>query len=370
MTVGAAAVPRRRAAVIERMLADGAAYLAGRGVEDARLEAEHLLAHLLGVPRLHLYLDLDRPLGPGETERYQELLRRRDTREPLQYILGSAPFRNLDLRVDPRVAIPRPETEYLLDVLMELVRRDELAARGQASPGIRGALHPRWSASLCVASCTNSAAIRAAQRLASPAQRPSRCSGEIIHGLPEGESAPFDEAPFESALEVGTGSGAIAISLATEGIARSVTATDVSPQALAVALGNARRAGARGIEFLAGDSLAPVGQRKFDLVISNPPYLTRAEWLTAQPEVREWEPRVAMHGGGDGLDLVRSMAAGVGGVLRPGGWFGLEVGSGQVEAVVALLRRIPALGAPVARSDLTGRGRYVFARWGCNIPSG
>ncbi|MCY3809577.1 MAG: peptide chain release factor N(5)-glutamine methyltransferase [Gemmatimonadetes bacterium] len=302
MTVGVASL------AIETMLGDGAAYLAGRGVEDPRLEAEHLLAHILGVPRLHLYLDLDRSLGPGEAERYQELLRRRSTREPLQYILGSAPFRDLELRVDPRVAIPRPETEYLIDALMELVRRD---------------------------------------------------------GHPMG-----DEAPFGSALEIGTGSGAIAISLATEGLAGSVTATDVSPEALAVAIGNARRAGARGIEFLAGDSLAPVGQRKFDLVISNPPYLTRAEWLTAQPEVREWEPRVAMHGGGDGLDVVRSVAAGVGGVLRPGGWFGLEVGSGQVAAVVALLRRIPALGAPVARSDLTGRGRYVFARWGCNIPSG
>ncbi|MCE2398456.1 MAG: peptide chain release factor N(5)-glutamine methyltransferase [Gemmatimonadetes bacterium] len=302
MTVGAAA------AVMETMLVDGAAYLAGRGVEDARLEAEHLLAHLLGVPRLQLYLDLDRPLGPREAERYQELLRRRSAREPLQYIVGLAPFRNLDLRVDSRVAIPRPETEYLLDVLMELVRRD---------------------------------------------------------GYPEGESA-----PFESALEIGTGSGAIAISLATEAVARSVTATDVSPEALAVAAGNARRAGAREIEFLAGDSLAPVSRRKFDLVISNPPYLTRAEWLTAQPEVREWEPRVAMHGGGDGLDVVRSVAAGVEGVLRPGGWFALEVGSGQVEAVVALLRSSPALGAPVARSDLTGRGRYVFARWGCNIPSG
>lgn len=313
MTVGAAATPRRRAAVIERMLGDGAAYLAGQGVEDARLEAEHLLAHLLGVPRLHLYLDLDRSLGPGEAERYQELLRRRGTREPLQYILGSVPFRDLELRVDPRVAIPRPETEYLIDVLMELVRRD---------------------------------------------------------GHPMGDEAPFDEASLESALEIGTGSGAIAISLATEGIAGSVTATDISPEALAAALGNARRAGAREIEFLAGDSLAAVSQRKFDLVISNPPYLTRAEWLTAQPEVREWEPRVAMHGGGDGLDVVRSLAAGVERALRPGGWFALEVGSGQVGAVVALLRSIPALGTPVSRSDLTGRGRYVFARWGCNIPSG
>lgn len=293
---------------METVLVEGAAYLAGLGVEDARLEAEHLLAHLLGVPRLHLCLAPDPPLGPGEAERYQELLRRRGTREPLQYIVGSAPFRSLDLRVDPRVAIPRPETEYLLDVLMELVRRD---------------------------------------------------------GLPEG-----DEAPFESALEIGTGSGAVAISLAAEGIAGSVTATDISPQVLAVALDNARRAGASEIGFLAGDSLAPIRERKFDLVISNPPYLTRAEWLTAQPEVREWEPRVAMHGGGDGLDVVRSVAAGVGGVLRPGGWFALEVGSGQVEAVVALLRSIPALGAPVSRSDLSGRGRYVFARWGCNIPSG
>ena len=305
MTAGAPAVTGRRPAVTDAIL-EGGALLAARGVEDGRLDAEHLLGHVLGVPRLQLYLDPCRPLGPRERERYRRLLRRRGAREPLQYIVGSAPFRDLDLRVDRRVAIPRPETEYMLDVLTELVRRDRDDGTG---------------------------------------------------------------AVFAAALDIGTGSGAIAISLASEGLARSVTATDVSPAALAVAAGNASRAGALEIEFLAGPSLEPVRRRTFDLILANPPYLAHSEWLRAQPEVRDWEPRIAMHGGEDGLDAIRSVAEGLESALRPGGWLGLEVGSGQTGAVAELLGGNPALSAVVARDDLTGRGRYVFARRAHDVAS-
>ena len=196
-------------------------YLRGKGVEDGRLNAEYLLAHVLALDRLQLYLNFDRPLAESELAVYRPLLKRRAAREPLQYLLGSASFRNLELGVDPRVAIPRPETEYMIDVL-----------------------------------------VRAAGK------------GRV----------------FESALDIGTGSGAIAIALATEGLARRVTATDLSIAALEVARRNAVACGQPEIDFHSGPLLHPVGDLSFDLVLSNPPYLSEEEWDGAEPEVREWEP--------------------------------------------------------------------------------
>ncbi|MXX70453.1 MAG: peptide chain release factor N(5)-glutamine methyltransferase, partial [Gemmatimonadetes bacterium] len=268
-------------------------FLRGRGVEDGRLNAEYLLAHVLGIDRLQLYLDFDRPLAETELAVYRPLLRRRAAREPLQYLLGSAPFRDLELAVDPRVAIPRPETEYLLEVLARIAGRHRV---------------------------------------------------------------------FESALDVGTGSGAIAIALASEGLARSVTATDISADALEVARLNARACGRPAIGFRLGSLLDPVGGLTFDLVLSNPPYLSEAEWRGAEPEVREWEPRAAMVAGQGGLALIAALVAGVAAVLRPDGWFGLEVGSAQGETVAGLISDAGRFRSIQLHDDLTGRQRYVFAR--------
>ncbi|NIY07188.1 MAG: HemK family protein methyltransferase, partial [Gemmatimonadetes bacterium] len=189
-----------------------AAYMAERGIENARLEAELLLASVLGLSRLELYLQHDRPLTPGEKESFRALVRRRLKREPLQYVLGEVQFRALSLRVDPRVLIPRPETEVLVGEVL------------------------RWAAS---------------------------------RGAAEGLTA----------VDVGTGSGAIALSLAKEGPFRRVVATDVSTDALEVARQNAARAGlAERVEFRTGalwDALRP-GER-FDVVVSNPPYIPEAE---------------------------------------------------------------------------------------------
>ena len=268
-------------------------YLRGKGVEDGRLNAEYLLAHVLALDRLQLYLNFDRPLAESELAVYRPLLKRRAAREPLQYLLGSASFRNLELGVDPRVAIPRPETEYMIDVL-----------------------------------------VRAAGK------------GRV----------------FESALDIGTGSGAIAIALATEGLARRVTATDLSIAALEVARRNAVACGQPEIDFHSGPLLHPVGDLSFDLVLSNPPYLSEEEWDGAEPEVREWEPRDAMVAGEGGLALIRDLVAGVEAVLRPGGWFGVEVGIAQGEAVAGLLKDTGHFGSVGVHDDLTGRQRYVFAR--------
>ena len=276
-------------------------YLAGKGVDDGRLNAEQLLAHVLRTERLQLYLHFDRPLGEEELADFKRLLKRRAAREPLQYVLGTAQFRTLELRVDPRVAIPRPETEYMIDVLLR-------------AAGGRG--------------------------------------------------------PFEAALDVGTGSGAIALALAAEGIARSVVATDVSAAALELARHNAGAAGVDGVEFRAGDLLGPVKGGTFDLVLSNPPYLAEADWLATEPEIREWEPRVAMVARESGLGVISRLIGGLDGLLRAGGWIGFEVGSEQVATVAAMMEACPGFERVQVHDDLAGRRRYVFARQLAGVGNG
>lgn len=282
------------------MVAWGGRYLADNGVPQGRLDAEHLLASVFGVKRMELYLRFDRPMDARERAAYKPLLLRRAAREPLQYVLGSAPFRTLELAVDRRVAIPRPETEQLVEQLVQL-------------------------------------------------------AGANV--------------PFGSALDLGTGSGAIAIALAAEGLAELVTATDASADALAVARLNAAACGQAGIRFRQGDGAQAVAGATFDVVLSNPPYLTERQWAATAPEVRDWEPRRAMVAGADGLAVVKRFAAGLRRVLRPGGWAGFEIGDGQAEAASRVLRAAasPEDGRLHVRRDLSGRPRYLFARRG-NAP--
>ncbi len=277
------------------MVAWSGQYLEDKGVPRGRLDAEHLLASVFGIKRLELYLRFDQPMDARERAAYKPLLLRRGAREPLQYVLGSAPFRTLELAVDRRVAIPRPETEQLVEELVEVAGWD---------------------------------------------------------------------VPFESALDLGTGSGAIAISLAAEGLAERVTATDASEGALAVARLNAAACGQPGIRFRQGDGAQAVAGATFDVVLSNPPYLTEEQWAGAAPEVRDWEPRRAMVAGADGLAVMKSFADGLRRCLMPGGWAGFEIGDGQAEAASRVLRAAvsPEDGRLHVRRDLSGRPRYVFAR--------
>lgn len=279
---------------VMHMVRWSAAYLEAKGVDSPRLTAELLLAHTLGVERLQVYLQFDRPLTPDELAAYKPLLRRRAEREPLQYIIGSAPFRSLDLIVDRRGLIPRPETEYLVDVLREV------AGAGRQ---------------------------------------------------------------FERALDVGTGSGALALSLVAEEIAASALAVDISADAIRLAEENAVRNGLRDrIEFGQGDLGAAWGGRSFDLVVANLPYVPDAEWDETEPEVRDWEPPGALRGGQDGLDVVRSFLAAAPGCLESGGWLALELASNQTEPVAGELRTSNAFEGIRVRDDLTERARYVLAR--------
>jgi release factor glutamine methyltransferase len=291
-----------------------AEHLAAKGVPDPRLDAELLLAHVLGVSRLDLYLQFERLLGPEEVGAYRTVVRRRASREPLQYITGQASFRELTLAVDPRVLIPRPETEVLVGEVLEWAR-EQGAASGDGGGGDRRDV-----------------------------------GGGFV------------------ALDIGTGSGAIALSLLREGPFARVVATDVSEGALALAVHNAEAARlADRLEVRHGPVWAPIGdEERFHVIVANPPYVMDSERETLMPEVREHEPAAALFGGVDGLEVVRSIVAGAPGRLCPGGLLALEVGLGQA-AVVAELARSAGLVRPRVIADLTGRERIVLASRGRSV---
>ena len=280
---------------ILRMILWSAEYLKNKGVETGRLDAEWLLAAALGVDRLQLYLKYDRPLSSEEREAFKPLLRRRAGREPLQYIIGRTGFRELELKTDLRVLIPRPETEVLVQEVLD------------------------WAS-----------------------------------------------AGAESVWDMGTGAGAVALSLAAEGTWTRVVATDVSPEALSVAADNAERYDLGGhVEFREGSLFEPLEEgERFDVIVSNPPYIAEGEKGELQPEVRDWEPPEALFAGEDGLDVIRQLVAGAPKHLLSGGLLALECGLGQAEGIAADVQATGAFGAVRIRADLTGRPRFVTAERG------
>jgi release factor glutamine methyltransferase len=271
-----------------------AGVLEERGFAQARLESELLLAGVLGLKRLDLYLQHDRPLSSEELERYRTVVRRRMRHEPVQYILGTAAFRNLELHVDRRVLIPRPETEQLVGTVLD------------------------WS--------------RAGDH----------------HGR---------------VLDIGTGSGAIALSLAHEGAYERVVASDASADALDVARANAERLGLiERVEFRAGSMLevATEGEH-FDIIVSNPPYVAESERGSLTADVVDHEPDCALFGGADGLEFLRGIVAGAAEHLVPGGLLALEIGAGQGTAVLGLFEENGRYVGARVKQDLTGRDRMALA---------
>ena len=266
-------------------------FFASKGLENARLQAELLLAAVLGVKRLDLYLQFERPLHSSEVDRYREYVRQRLQRVPVQYITGVAAFRHLELTVTPAVLIPRPETEALVDVALEL--------------------------------------------------------------LPAGGRV----------LDLCCGSGAVALSLAQEATVE-VVATDVSADALEVAKANGQRCGlAERVEWHCGDLFTPLRDTEpFDLVAANPPYVRSGDLAQLAPEVRDYEPHLALDGGEDGLAYYRRIAQEAADFIRPGGHLLLEVGEGQSAAVEGLLARSARLTEVQIRPDLNQIPRVVVAR--------
>jgi release factor glutamine methyltransferase len=257
------------------------------GIEDPRLDAELLLGEAMGCRRAALVAEGVMEVPASAARAFGEMVRRRLRREPVAYILGRKGFRGIELAVDRRVLVPRPETELLVELAVEL--------------------------------------------------QP------------------------ESVLDVGTGSGAIALAVADELPGCAVTATDTSAAALEVARANAERLGVAGrIDFVEGT--LPEGE--FDLVLANLPYVPERDWPTLQPEVTQWEPREALLAGPDGLDAYSSFIPRCRRAFAPMGVksstaVAVEVGDGQAEAVAGLMRE-SGFGEIETRRDLAGIERIVI----------
>jgi release factor glutamine methyltransferase len=255
--------------------------------QNPRLDAEVLLAHVLGWDRTALLTHPERLLSPAEADHFENLLRRRLASEPIQYITGTQEFFGLSFEVSPDVLIPRPETEHLVEAVLERLGRE---------------------ANLRI-------------------------------------------------IDVGTGSGAIAVSLAHVMPQAEVTAVDCSVAALQVARHNAQRHGvADRVTFLQSDLLAAVDQNNFDAVVSNPPYIANDEVLETQ--VSHYEPQAALFAGPTGLEVYERLIPQTRRVLKPQGWLMMEIGYGQSPALLKLLNGwTVTLG-----NDLQGVPRVVVAR--------
>jgi release factor glutamine methyltransferase len=257
------------------------------GVPSPRVDAEILVAEVLGSTRSALY-SADTQLSEQHVIRLRSLVDRRRAREPLAYILGEWGFRGLTLKVDRRVLVPRPETEVLVE----------------------------------------------------------RCLEHLL------------DLSEPRVLDVGVGSGAIALAIADEHPAARILAVDRSADALAAAQENLARIPVDGrMEFRQGDLLAGISG-PFDLVVSNPPYVSPADFDTLEPEVRLYEPRDAIVGVGVGAEIARGARA----VLAPGGWLLVECGDGQAADLAAEFERV-GYGDVVRTRDLADRERVVEGRW-------
>ncbi len=281
-------------------LQDAVAKLKRAGCPEPRADAEVLLAHLLGEERARLFLRRDEPLSPRVAAAFARRVARRARREPVATIAGEREFWSLAFRVTRAVLIPRPDTETLVEEAL-----DRLARIGKGRARV---------------------------------------------------------------IDVGTGSGCVAVALAHERPDIRVLAIDRSARALQVAAANVARHGlSRRVRLVRGDLLTAVGDGgraripRADLIVSNPPYVTAAEWKRLPPEIRDFEPRGALVGGKDGLAFYRRLARQAPERLAAGGWIAVEVGAGQAQGVADLFRSTGRFGEIRVRRDLAGIPRVVSA---------
>lgn len=290
--------------VILELLNKASEYLATKGIDTARLDAELLLSHVLNMERIDLYVRFDQPLETAEVDAYRVAIARRAQRMPVAYITGSKEFYSLDLQVDRNVLIPRPETELLVEC--------------------------------------------------------------VLNWLGEGE------APTEpNIVELGTGSGAIAVALAhslaeKQTVNPRIFATDISQQAIDVAKANVEKHGLGNfIQLLQGDLytvLPAFLESKVDTIVSNPPYISSGEIKGLAPEIVRYEPKGALDGGPDGLGFYRRIYAEGRKFLRPGGLIAVEMGHGQAPQVMAIAGEYGYIDTKLYR-DYGDRERVVMAKW-------
>ena len=266
-----------------------------RGIENPRLDAEVLLGAVLGKDRMYLYVHFDEPLEPAELAVFRSHVKERAGHVPLAYVLGTREFMGLDFRVTRDTLIPRPDTELLVQCAVDFLRARTAEGRDDLT-----------------------------------------------------------------LADIGTGTGAIALSVLhyTEGT--RADAVDISPAAAEVARENAERLGlAERIEVHVGDLTAPLAGHSYDVILSNPPYIPTADISGLMPEVRSYEPHLALDGGRDGLALYRRLATDAPALLRDGGMFAVEVGIDEARDVAALMEAHPRIVRTEIHKDLGGIERVV-----------
>ncbi len=329
-------------------------YLASKGVDSPKLDAEILLCEALGLKqRIELYAGFEQVVEPERLARYRAMVRRRAAREPVSRILGAREFMGKRFAVNQRVLSPRPETEMLVEAVIAFFNPKTFAIAEEEpetaadNSELGDALQAELSRlldsygedigeeeideepdpqpeTLTLRQAARQRSSRRQCAAARPCSRPEQPAGKA----------------GEKILELGTGSGCIAVALAAALPQAALVAVDISREALDTAAGNARRLGLDGrIEFRLGDwfSSCRPGEA-FDAIVSNPPYLVEGD-PAIWPEVADYDPPLALYGGSDGLACYKKITAEAPAWLRPGGGIFLEVGSGQAEAVSSLLQQ-------------------------------
>jgi release factor glutamine methyltransferase len=283
------------AVTVSRVLEELVRTLSDHGMAEPVTEAREIISALLDVPRFWPIVNGGVEVEPTLHERARTAADRRSRGAPLAYAVGRASFRHLTLDVDERVLIPRPETEQLVDLVL-----DE-------------------------------------------------------SGVPPGGIA----------IDIGTGSGAIAIALAAEGTYSRVYGTDISRDAIDVARHNANVCASllrSSVAFVHGSLLGPLGDLRARVVVSNPPYIALGEAAGLPPSVRDWEPSVALYGGLDGMSTTARLVREAAGALEPGGLFAMEVDARRASLAADLVGRDPRFHRIRVELDLAGRERFVLAR--------
>lgn len=314
---------------IGRLLSWTADYLKQHGSDTPRLDAEVLLAAARGCQRIQLYTAFDEVADDKTRATFRDWVRRRAEGMPVAYLVGYREFYSKRFRVTPDVLIPRPETELLVVRLLDLAKE-----RQSGGPG-------------------------ASERMGTGSEHSSKIPGEATR---REVPVPILSHPLTIA-DVGTGSGIIAVCAAKQLPAARVTAIDISPAALGVARANAADHGvADRIDFVAGDLLTTVSDRQFDVIVSNPPYVSSAEYAELPTTVRDFEPRQALLAGERGTEVIERLVAEAAERLASGGWLLIEI-SPMIEAsAVELLTAQATLEPAPTIKDLSGLPRIVQAR--------
>ena len=268
-------------------------HMKNKGFENPRLEVERLLGCVLGLSRLELYMDFERPVSSEELSRFRDLYKRRLSHEPLQHLIGTTGFREITVKTDHRALVPRSETELLVEIALGFL----------------------------------------------------------------------EKLPTPRVADIGTGTGVIALSIAYELPESRVVAVDISDEALALAAENTRNLGLEDrVTLVTGNMLEALeGLELFDAVLSNPPYIRRGLIRKLQPEVKDYDPVIALDGGNDGLDFLKAIAGGAHRFLKPSGLLLLEFGDNQASAIREVISDTGCYSGIDIIRDLTGRERIAKA---------